>query len=67
VRADFYDPLIGHQEVKSLLPTRQVLLGKMLRSELESTIVEQNRVERRRGNGKSQRLAFCASALAEAL
>ena len=40
VRADFYDPLIGHQEIKSLLPTRQVLLGKMLRSELESTIVE---------------------------
>jgi WD40 repeat protein len=40
MRADFYDPLIGHEEIKSLLPTRQVLLGKMLRSELESTIVE---------------------------
>src|SRR5262245_50436202 len=40
VRADFFDPLIGHEEIKSLLPTRQVLLGKMLRSELESTIVE---------------------------
>ena len=40
VRADFYDPLIGHQEIKSLLPTRQVLLGTMLRSELEHTIVE---------------------------
>jgi len=40
VRADFYDPLIGHQEIKALLPTRQVLLGKMLRSELECTIVE---------------------------
>jgi WD40 repeat protein/energy-coupling factor transporter ATP-binding protein EcfA2 len=40
VRADFYDPLIGHDEIKSLLPTRQVLLGKMLRSELESTIIE---------------------------
>ena len=40
VRADFYDPLIAHQEIKSLLPTRQVLLGKMLRSELEHTIVE---------------------------
>jgi energy-coupling factor transporter ATP-binding protein EcfA2 len=39
VRADFYDPLIGHEEIKALLPTRQVLLGKMLRSELESTIV----------------------------
>jgi energy-coupling factor transporter ATP-binding protein EcfA2 len=40
VRADFYDPLIGHEEIKSLLPTRQVLLGKMLRSELEQTILE---------------------------
>jgi energy-coupling factor transporter ATP-binding protein EcfA2 len=40
IRADFYDPLIGHQEIKKLLPTGQVLLGKMLRSELEQTIVE---------------------------
>ena len=40
VRADFYDPLIGHQEIKSLLPTRQVLLGSMSRSDLERTIVE---------------------------
>jgi WD40 repeat protein/energy-coupling factor transporter ATP-binding protein EcfA2 len=40
VRADFYDPLISHHEIKSLLPTRQVLLGKMLRSELERTIIE---------------------------
>jgi WD40 repeat protein/energy-coupling factor transporter ATP-binding protein EcfA2 len=40
VRADFYDPLIGHHEIKSLLPTRQVLLGSMSRSELERTIVE---------------------------
>jgi TIR domain len=40
VRADFYDPLIANQEIKSLLPTRQVLLGKMLRSELEQTILE---------------------------
>jgi WD40 repeat protein len=40
VRADFYDRLIAHQEIKSLLPTRQVLLGKMLRSDLEPTIVE---------------------------
>jgi TPR repeat protein len=40
MRADFYDPLIGHQEIKSLLLTQQVLLGKMLRSELESTIIE---------------------------
>src|SRR5262245_23626282 len=40
VRADFYDPLIGHQEMRSLLPTRQVLLGPMSRSELQCTIVE---------------------------
>jgi WD40 repeat protein len=40
VRADFYDPLISHQEMRSLLPTRQVLLGSMSRSELERTIVE---------------------------
>src|SRR5262249_59012528 len=40
VRADFYDPLIAHQEMRSLLPTRQVLLGSMPRSELERTIVE---------------------------
>ena len=40
VRADFYDPLIAHPEIRSLLPTRQVLLGAMPRSELERTIVE---------------------------
>ena len=40
VRADFYDPLIGHEQIKSLLPSRQVLLGKMLRSDLEQTITE---------------------------
>jgi WD40 repeat protein len=40
VRADFYDPLIGYPEIRALLPTRQVLLGSMSRSELESTIVE---------------------------
>jgi WD40 repeat protein len=40
VRADFYDPLIAHSEIRSLLPTRQILLGAMRRSELESTIVE---------------------------
>ena len=40
VRADFYDPLIGHEQIKSRLPTCQVLLGKMSRSDLESTIVE---------------------------
>jgi formylglycine-generating enzyme required for sulfatase activity len=39
VRADFYDPLIGHPEVRLLLPGRQVLLARMSRSELESTIV----------------------------
>ena len=40
VRADFFDPLIGHQALRSLLPARQVLLGSMPRSELERTIVE---------------------------
>jgi energy-coupling factor transporter ATP-binding protein EcfA2 len=40
VRADFYDPLIAHPDIRSLLPTRQVLLGAMPRSELERTIVE---------------------------
>jgi TPR repeat protein/energy-coupling factor transporter ATP-binding protein EcfA2 len=40
VRADFYDPLIAHQDIRSLLPNHQVLLGAMLRSELERTIVE---------------------------
>jgi hypothetical protein len=39
VRADFYDPLIGHEGIRALLPTRQVLLARMSRSELESTIV----------------------------
>jgi hypothetical protein len=40
VRADFYDPLIAHQELRVLLPTRQVLLASMSRSDLERTIVE---------------------------
>jgi energy-coupling factor transporter ATP-binding protein EcfA2 len=40
VRADFYDPLISHQRIRALLPTRHVLLGAMSRAELESTIVE---------------------------
>jgi hypothetical protein len=40
IRADFYDPLIAHQEIKALLPGRQVLLGSMTASELERTIVE---------------------------
>jgi energy-coupling factor transporter ATP-binding protein EcfA2 len=40
VRADFYDPLIGHQGMQSLLPAQQVLLGSMPRSDLERTIVE---------------------------
>jgi WD40 repeat protein len=40
VRADFYDPLIGHPEIRSLLPAQQVLLGSMSRSDLERTIVE---------------------------
>jgi MinD-like ATPase involved in chromosome partitioning or flagellar assembly/energy-coupling factor transporter ATP-binding protein EcfA2 len=40
VRANFYDLLIGHPEIRALLPTRQVLLAAMSRAELESTIVE---------------------------
>jgi WD40 repeat protein len=40
IRADFYDPLISHSNIRSLLPNQQVLLGGMTRSELESTIVE---------------------------
>jgi hypothetical protein len=40
IRADFYDPLISHPEIRSLLSNQQVLLGSMTRSELESTIVE---------------------------
>src|SRR5215472_16996191 len=39
VRADFYDPLISHQKIQALLPTRQVVLGAMWRTDLESTIV----------------------------
>ena len=38
VRADFYDPLISHPDIRSLLPNQQVLLGGMTRAELESTI-----------------------------
>jgi hypothetical protein len=40
MRADFYDPLIAHPKIRSLLSTRQILLGPMSRSELERTIVE---------------------------
>jgi len=40
MRAEFYDPLIAHSKVRSLLSTRQVLLGSMPRSELKRTIVE---------------------------
>jgi energy-coupling factor transporter ATP-binding protein EcfA2 len=40
MRADFYDPLIGHQRMRALLPAQQVLLGSMSRSDLERTIVE---------------------------
>jgi WD40 repeat protein len=40
VRADFYDPLIGHPQIRALLQSRQVLLAAMSRSELESTIIE---------------------------
>jgi hypothetical protein len=40
VRADFYGPLMGHEGIRALLRTRQVLLPRMSRTELESTIVE---------------------------
>jgi tetratricopeptide (TPR) repeat protein len=40
VRADFYDPLISHVDIRSLLPNQQVLVASMTRAELESTIVE---------------------------
>jgi internalin A len=40
MRADFYDPLIAHPKIRSLLSTQQVLLGSIPRSELERTIVE---------------------------
>ena len=40
VRADFYDPLIAHQELRALLLTRQSLLAPMSYSELERTIAE---------------------------
>jgi hypothetical protein len=55
VRADFYDPLIGHQqEIKSLLPTRQVPLGSMPRSDLEHTVVEPSRRVRAGDSGWRQ-------------
>src|SRR5262249_15552243 len=40
VRSDFHDPSTGHQELRALLPTRQVLLASMSRYDLERTIVE---------------------------
>jgi WD40 repeat protein/energy-coupling factor transporter ATP-binding protein EcfA2 len=39
LRADFYDPLIGHGQIRALLPSREVLLARMSRSELKTTIV----------------------------
>jgi hypothetical protein len=56
VRADFYDPLIGHDGIRSLLPAQQVLLAKMSRSELESTII---------GPAKKVRLAFDPDSLVQ--
>ena len=44
IRADFYDPLISHPDIRSLLPNQQVLLGSMTPLELESTIVEPARM-----------------------
>ena len=40
IRADFYAPLISNSNVRTLLPTQQVLLGSMTPAELERTIVE---------------------------
>ena len=40
VRADFYDSLIAHQQLASILPTHQVTLTGMPRAELKRTIVE---------------------------
>jgi tetratricopeptide (TPR) repeat protein len=40
VRADFYDPLIGHEDIRAVLPAQQILLGSISRSELEQTIIE---------------------------
>jgi TIR domain len=57
VRADFYDPLIAHPKIRSLL-TRQVLLGSMPRSELERIIVEP---------GKKVGLAFDPPALVQSI
>ncbi len=40
VRADFYDPLIRHQELQTILPAQQVILTGMSRTDLEQTITE---------------------------
>jgi WD40 repeat protein len=44
VRADFYDPLISHPEIRGLLKNQQVLIASMTRSELKTTIVEPARM-----------------------
>ena len=56
VRADFYDPLIGHHEMRALLPDQQVLLGAMSHSELERAII---------GPAKKVGLAFDPPALVQ--
>jgi hypothetical protein len=44
MRADFYDPLIGHQQLGSLLPVQQLTLTGMSRAELQCTITEPARM-----------------------
>ena len=44
LRADFYDPLIRHQQLGSILPAQQVTLTGMSRGELKRTITEPARI-----------------------
>jgi hypothetical protein len=44
MRADFYDPLIGHQQLGALLPVQQLTLTGMSRPELQRTITEPARM-----------------------
>jgi hypothetical protein len=44
VRADFHDPLIGHQQLASLLRVQQLTLTGLSRAELQRTIPEPARV-----------------------
>jgi WD40 repeat protein len=44
LRADFYDPLIRHQQLASLLPVQQLTLTGLSRAELQRTITEPARM-----------------------